>query len=117
MKTSKILSIESEQHFRILFEQSPDAVFVEDELGTVLDVNPAACRLHEMSREELVSKNVLDLLPEKEREPVRKDFPKWFSGERDKYEGYSYTRLGKTVPVEIRAQRVEYGNKKAILLK
>ena len=37
---------DSEQRFRELFEGSPDAVFVEGRDGTVLDINPAACRLH-----------------------------------------------------------------------
>jgi PAS domain S-box-containing protein len=41
---------ESEARFRQLFEHSPDAIFVEDFLGNVLDVNPAACRLHGVDR-------------------------------------------------------------------
>ena len=37
---------ESEQRFRDLFENSPDAIFVEDLDGMVLDVNLAGCVLH-----------------------------------------------------------------------
>ena len=54
---------ESEQRFRELFEGSPDAIFVEDFNGNVLDINPAACHLHGLTREELLGKNVGDLVP------------------------------------------------------
>src|SRR5882757_4174162 len=54
---------ESEQRFRDLFEGSPDAIFVEDFSGTVLDVNPAACRLHGVTRADLIGKKVSDLVP------------------------------------------------------
>ncbi len=40
----------SEERFRRLFNESPDAIFVEDFAGTILDVNPAGCRLHRRSR-------------------------------------------------------------------
>jgi PAS domain S-box-containing protein len=53
----------SEQRFRDLFEGSPDAIFVEDFEGTVLDVNPAACRLHGVRREDLIGKSVAQLVP------------------------------------------------------
>ena len=55
---------ESQQRFRDLFENSPDAIFVEDLDGTVLDVNFAACVLHGMTRDQLIGKNALnDLVP------------------------------------------------------
>jgi PAS domain S-box-containing protein len=61
---------ESEQRFRELFESSPDAVFVEDLDGTVLDINPAACRLHGVDAKELIGRNVSDLVPPERREAV-----------------------------------------------
>jgi len=39
-----------------LFEGSPDAIFVEDLHGVVLDANPAAGRLHDLTREDLIGK-------------------------------------------------------------
>ncbi|MFQ5611426.1 MAG: PAS domain S-box protein [Anaerolineae bacterium] len=107
---------ESEQRFRELFENSPDAIFVEDLDGNVLDVNPAACRLHEMERGELVGKNVLDLVPPTERETVARNFPKLVRGEWDHAEGFSWTADGQAVPVEVRASRIEYSGRPAILL-
>ncbi len=106
----------SEARFRLLFEHSPDAMFVEDEKGTVLEANEAAARLHEVSRVSLIGKNVLDLVPPAHREVVQRDFPKWFAENMEKIEGYSYSPSGRITPVEIRARRIEYAGKPALLL-
>ncbi len=106
----------SESRFRILFEHSPDAMFVESAEGIVLDANEAAARLHEMTRKELVGKSVLDLVPPGHRDVVKRDFPKWFTGGLSSYEGYSYTQSGRIVPVEIKSSRLEYDGKPALLL-
>ena len=49
--------------FQTFFESSPDAIFIEDMRGNVLDCNPAAAALHGLSREEIVGKNVAELVP------------------------------------------------------
>lgn len=54
---------ESEARFRMLFENSPDAIFVESQAGIVLDANPAAVRLHGLPREALLGKHVTQLVP------------------------------------------------------
>ncbi len=107
---------ESEQRFRELFEGSPDAVFVEDLSGTVLDINPAACRLHGVGREELIGKNVFDLVPPGQREEVARDFKALVEGRLEQIEGASYTHNGRVVPVEVRASRVNYAGSPAVLL-
>jgi len=107
---------DSEQRFRDLFEGSPDAVFVEDLNGTVLDINPAACRLHGVTREELIGKNVLDLVPSERREEVARDFKALVEGRLEQIEGASRTQDGRAVPVEVRASRVNYAGRAAVLL-
>ncbi|MDP6630049.1 MAG: PAS domain S-box protein [Kiritimatiellia bacterium] len=99
-----------------LFKQSPDAIFVESNEGIILDVNPAACRLHHMSREELVGKHVLELVPVERREAVRKRFHEWLSCEMQRFEGFSRTSDGEDVPVEIRGARISYNGEPALLL-
>ena len=108
---------ESRQRFRDLFENSPDAIFVEDLDGTVLDVNFAACVLHGLTREQLIGKNALnDLIPPSRRENARRDFQKLASGKLSWVEGESLTADGNSTPVEVRAGRVEYNGKPALLL-
>jgi len=105
-----------EQQFAVLFEQSPDAVFVEDLSGNVLELNEAACKLHGASREHLIGRNVIDLVPAREREMVRRDFSRWATGELTYYEGWSQRANGTAVPVEIRASRIQFGEDPALLL-
>jgi PAS domain S-box-containing protein len=108
---------ESEQRFRDLFENSPDAIFVEDLDGTVQDVNFAACVLHGTTREQLIGKNALnDLTPPARREAARSDFQKLATGKLSWAEGESLTADGRSIPVEVRAGRIEYGGQPALLL-
>ncbi len=113
--TDKLLR-ESEKRFRSLFENSPDAVFVEDLDGTVLEVNSAACRLHGLTSDELIGKSVLELVPPDKREEVARDFPGLSQGEYGQVDGYSWTSDGYAVPVEIRAGPIDYAGKPAVLL-
>ena len=106
----------SEKLFRDLFEFSPTAIFVEDENGTVLDANTAACRLHKLGRAQLVGKNVADLVPALSRGKVARSFPGWLSGELAVAEGETRSQDGQVIPVEIRGCRIEYGRRQAVLL-
>lgn len=106
----------SELRFQDLFEGSPDAIFVEDFNGRVLDVNPAGCQLHGTTKEELVGKTVLDLVPAISREDVARDFRLLAEGQLHQIEGVSVGVDGRVVPVEVRANRIEYGGSSALLL-
>ena len=108
---------ESQQRFHDLFENSPDAIFVEDLKGNVLDVNAAACALHGVKREELVGRNAVNnLISPSRRDEARRDFQKLASGELVWVEGESESADGRIVPVEVRASRVEFAGQPALLL-
>ena len=108
---------ESQQRFRDLFENSPDAILVEDLDGMVLDVNFAACVSHGLTREQLIGKSALrDLVPASSEENTRRDFQKLASGKLSWVESESLTADGNITPVEVRAGRVEYSGKPALLL-
>lgn len=106
----------SEQRFRMLFEGSRDAIFVEDLEGKVLDVNPAACQLHGIARKELIGKNVAELVPPEFRQEVLSGFQALVEGRQERIEGCSWTQDHRSVPVEVRASRVEYAGRPAMLL-
>ncbi len=105
-----------EHNFRELFDHSPDAIFVEDMEGYVLDVNPAACVLHGMFRTELIGKHVTELVPHDQEPMVRETFPRLARGELERIEGYSYTRDGRAIPVEIKVNQITYHGQPAVLL-
>ena len=107
---------QSQRRFRELFENSPDAIFVEDLQGKVLDVNRSACTLHGMTREQLVGKNAIEqLVPPARREAARADFKKLAAGQISWIESESVRADGRAVPVEIRTVRVEYDGAPALL--
>ncbi|MDD5141058.1 MAG: PAS domain S-box protein [Verrucomicrobiales bacterium] len=108
---------QTQERFHDLFDNSPDAIFVEKPDGTVLDVNLAACVLHGMTREQMIGKNSLeDLLPPASREAARRDFQKLTEGKLTWTEGESLTADGRVIPVEVRASRIEYDDQPALLL-
>lgn len=107
---------ETERRFSGLFESSPDAIFVEDFSGQVLDVNSAACRLHGLTREQLIGKSVMDLVPPEERTRTLAGFQRLVSGEWQQVEGLSLTADGRGVPVEVRTSRIEHAGQPALLL-
>ena len=108
---------ESQQRFRDLFENSPDAILVVDLHGVVLDVNLASSVLYGFTREQLLGKNLLtDLVPESRRDRAHQDFEKMTSGKWTQAESESLTAEGRITPVEVRASRIEYGGRPAVLL-
>lgn len=111
-----IAPVSDEQFFRVFFERSPDAIFVEDLSGVVLEVNDAACRLHDLPREEILGKNVADLVPTEQRQSVIENFPRLGTGQLEHFEGFSWTRDGQAIPVEVRASRIEYRQRPVVLL-
>ena len=106
----------SQHRFHELFENSPDAIFVEDMAGNVLDANRTACALHGLTHEELVGKNVIEeLIPPASREVARTNFQKLAAGLTSWAEGESLRADGISVPVELRVVRVEYDGHPALL--
>ncbi len=65
---------QSEERYRNYVTHSPYGVFVANEHGRYLDVNPAACRITGYSEQELLEMSIPDLLPEAGREDGRKHF-------------------------------------------
>ncbi|MBI4475167.1 MAG: PAS domain S-box protein, partial [Acidobacteria bacterium] len=97
--------------FQTLFESSPDAIFIEDTAGTVLDCNPAAAALHGTTRENIIGKNVTELVP-----PERRQKLVTFAAPRAEFEGLSFTSDGRSIPVSIRTSRIRYLGQPALLL-
>ena len=103
---------ERERLYHTVFDASPDAIFIEDLDGNVLDVNPAACRLHGLTREQLVGKNVAELVPKEHQHRVVGQ-TQLVEGE---VEGYSLAADGTKIPVSIRSSAIEYMGRPAVLL-
>ena len=107
---------DSEERFRQLFQNSPDSIFVEDMNGMVLDVNPAACRLHGMDYNALVGMDVVDLVPVEIREKVAKSFGGQRNGEVQKVESLTLGAGGEVIPIALTSRRIEYDGRDALLV-
>jgi PAS domain S-box-containing protein len=106
---------ESETRLQELFEHAPDAIFIENLDGYVLDVNAAACALHGMPREALIGKHAAELMPEEQRGDMLLGFPP-LSSEWGCLPSFSKSADGRSIPVEIRPHIITYHGQPALLL-
>ncbi len=109
-------SDQNNEGFRLLFENSPDAIFVQDENGNILNVNQAACELQGIAHEKLVGMNIRNLVPASEVEALLKRNRLWFNGKINFYEGVVYSATGKKIPVELHGKIVNFSEKPSLLL-
>lgn len=116
LEKQRALLAESEVKFRELFERSPDGVLVADICGQILDANPAACALQQLTREEVIGRNLLDLVPSELQPQVSGEFPLWLSGDLTQSESTLLTDKGERVRVEIRGTLIHYRGRAAVLL-
>ncbi|MDX5419620.1 MAG: PAS domain-containing sensor histidine kinase [Hymenobacteraceae bacterium] len=77
--------IESEQRFKSLFEYNPDAVFVENRDGLVLEANQAAEQLLGLPKHEILYKPVFNFLPPNTVEICVRHLEEAFNGNTVKF--------------------------------
>ena len=56
----------SEEHFRMLFDQGPDGIFISDHEGNYQDVNKIGCDMLGYTYEEITKLNIADILVKEE---------------------------------------------------
>jgi len=98
-----------------LIELLPEALFLEDRDGNILELNEEACQLLGYEKEELLSLKVDDLVPE--------DAPAFLPDQIDEatrsgeaLETVNIRKDGSKVPVELRGRIVEISGRKLILV-
>ena len=108
-KSEKALK-ESEEKYRTLFNYIADPVFIIDrETHRFLDCNETALKVYGYSMDELVNITLKAIHPPEELELVEKNINK-------KITPYPYTHItkdGKSFPVEIHTEEIEYKGRKA----
>lgn len=114
-QTEQALRVASEQ-FQRLFDESPDAIFVESLDGIVLNANAAACQLHQMKRDELIGSHVMDLVPDNDRLAARQRFREMVQGTITEFDATSQRSDGIVVPVALRVSSIDYADQPALLI-
>lgn len=113
--TQQALKNANEQ-FEYMFNESPDAIFVESIEGLVLDANVAACKLHGLTRRDLIGRTAFDLIPSDERELAAARVVPIATGVVDNFESRSLRSDGSAVPVSVRVSSIQYNGQPALLL-
>ncbi|HSD84799.1 MAG TPA: GAF domain-containing protein [Anaerolineae bacterium] len=96
----------SEARYRQLIEQATDGIFVCDQAGRFLDVNPAGCVLLNYPREELLQRKIGDMLEPQDRTELALHLEQIRLGQTvfATYRLLSHT--GSSLTVEIKARQI-----------
>jgi PAS domain S-box-containing protein len=106
--------VASEERYRTLFEESPDAFFVSALDGTVLDANEAAVRLYHVNRGEILGRYFGQFISADEREMARRRQIVWTQG-RGTFKDRARRPNGSEFPVEVEVRVVELGGQRRFL--
>ncbi|MDY3560118.1 PAS domain S-box protein [Gemmata sp. JC673] len=105
----------SERYYRTLFEHAHDPVLVFDPDGErVLDVNPAACRVYGLSREEFVGRSLADLSADPAG-GLAHVAAATDGREVYQFETVQFRRDGARLELEVNASVVEFDGRPAVL--
>ena len=114
---SETLLRESEERFRAIFEDAPDAIFLaEPESGYILDANRAACNLIGYEKEHLIGKHYSILYPPEYYDQAKNTFIITSNGlnEDGDDELFIMHRDGTMRPVEVQSRIIRIGGKEVI---
>jgi len=120
LKHNMLAIQESERRYRTLFESAGDAIFIieaeGENVGAIVDANPAAAEMHGYTLEELIKLNLikdLDTPQAADRAPER--LQNILNGEWVKTELNHRRKDGTIFPVEISAGLLQYMGHKYVL--
>jgi len=103
---------ESEKRYRMLFEQSKDAIFIADsETRMLVDCNNAALKMVGYSKEELLSMRADQLHPKDAVNETVEAFQRQVAGEDTTVDSIVETKSGRVVFVSINSSKIELRGK------
>ncbi len=95
---------ESQARTRDLVELAPDGIFLADLEGRYTDVNGAGCRMLGYTRDEIIGKTIVDLIPPEEVERLLQSKEAMLEGETHVAEWHLRRKDGSYLPVEVSAR-------------
>ena len=100
---------------RDLIDLASDGIFIANTDGWLTAVNEAASRLYGYSREEILTKNISDLIPPEDRQRLWNQRAKLLEGHTDVGEWVAVRKGGSRFPVEVSAKILPDGRWEAIV--
>ena len=116
IKEKEIKRSEAENFFYYIFDNSPDAIYIEDETGTILNANKEACKYQGMTKEELVGMNIRDLAPMERGKEIMENYLKLWGQDISRLKSITWNKNGTEIPIEINSRRILFDDKTALLL-
>lgn len=113
--------LESEEKFRVLFEQAGDYCMVldpntSDGIPVIVDANKSACLVHGYKQDEFIGRPVSDLDDEAGRDLVKKRTAEIMTGKTFYVENEHVRQDGTTFSVAVTAKRIDIGGKPPFIL-
>jgi PAS domain S-box-containing protein len=115
IKTTTQAIEQTENKFKILFDNTVDEIFVTDAKENIIEVNIAACNTLGYTRDELLSFKMQDIKPPEYAKKVSSNREKIYKLGKLTFESEHITKDGKLIQVEFKSRVIEYGNEKLIL--
>jgi PAS domain S-box-containing protein len=106
--------VSSEERYRTLFEESPDALLVSALDGTILDANEAAVRLYRVNRGEVLGRYLGQFINADEREMAGRRQLVWAQG-RGTFRDRGRRSDGSEFPIEMEVRVVDLGGQRRFL--
>ncbi len=103
------LVAESEEQVKLIFEYSPDAVFVVEKDGKLITANSRACEFVKTAKKDLLKKSLYDLVPKEGHSAVKANLEKWFLDQMDQCEGVALAADGSSIPIEMVGRSFQLG--------
>ena len=105
----------SEQHHRVLFEQSVDGIFLADAAGRFVDVNTAGSEMLGYSREEVLARSIADVLEPDEAPRIEPEIVLLAGGQTVRSEWRFRRKDGSVFVGEISGRRLPDGRVQGIV--
>ncbi|MGH1363446.1 MAG: PAS domain S-box protein [Calditrichia bacterium] len=102
--------------FGNLFHISPDAIFIQELDGTILDVNPAAATMQGLDRGSLIGKKIVQIMPDDKQADASDNIKKLLRGSIESFDSAIVRIDRQEVPVTIRARQIFYMDNPAVLV-
>ena len=115
-KAQAELKIKEEQ-YRKIFETAPVGIILEDSKGNILEVNNNLCEITGYRKEELIGKNILEVLtPSRYKKEAQKNIDKILAGETLEFTGTGIKKNGEEYYVRFHETKVSLpSNEEGIL--
>ncbi|WP_167333084.1 PAS domain S-box protein [Maribacter forsetii] len=72
---------ESQERYKMLIDEASDGIFLSDFKGNVLDANPFAIQMFKYSKQELLNKNIAELILSEDQDKLPENFARISEGE------------------------------------